>query len=140
MAEADQRRRVVHALRALHAIPVENGGCCPGTPDVAYIGGWIETKWLREWPARPDTVVRLDHPLTPQQRLWHRLHARLGGVSWVLLQVRQEWLLLRGVDAADHLEVDCNRAQLTELAHRHWPRGLDEKELLECVSEITSGR
>ena len=137
MAETSTMRpRVIHALRRLDAIPVENPRACPGTPDVNFVEGWIELKWLRAWPARPDTVVSIEH-FTPQQRIRHRKRSAAGGSTWVLLQVRREWLLLRGLVAAEHLgRVD--RATLIGLCHAYWPDGLVDEELLTCVSSNTS--
>lgn len=133
MAEHDMRQRVVRALAGLHAFPVENP-VHPGTPDIALNGAWIECKWMREWPARPDTIVKLDHELNTAQRLWHKTHHRLGGRSYVLLQVRHEWLLFGGLDAALHLERDWTREHCSLAALRHWRAGLVELELRTWVT------
>lgn len=63
------RAAVVKILKPLNAQPVENI-VKVGTPDVEYHGGWIEVKRTVEWPARATTVVRLDHDLTLEQRIW----------------------------------------------------------------------
>lgn len=131
MAEGDQRGRVVKALAPLHGVPVENRGACPGTPDVNYEGGWIETKWLRSWPKRTETIVPVDH-FTPQQRIWLRKRRRVGGHAWVLLQCKREWILLDGEVAADILG-RCTRQELFDRAHRVWLDGLNDKELVECL-------
>jgi hypothetical protein len=128
------RPRVLHALRALDAMPVENF-VYPGTPDVNYVEGWVELKWLREWPAREGTVVEVDH-FTPQQRVWHIRRARAGGNNWLLLQVRDEWLLFRGEVAAKMLG-RVPRAELVKNCSRHW-RGLDERELATCLLQPRS--
>lgn len=39
-SEKDMRKRVVSALKTLHAVSVENG-VGAGTPDVNYAGGWL---------------------------------------------------------------------------------------------------
>lgn len=137
MAETTTMRpRVVRALRRLDAIPVENP-VWPGTQDVNFADGWIELKWLREWPARPHTIVTVDH-FTAGQRLRQRQRSLVGGNTWLLLQVRQEWLLFRGQVAADILG-RVPRQELIERAHAYWPRGLNDEELLRCVSRTTSG-
>ena len=132
MAESAMRKKVVRALYQLNAIAVENPAL-PGTPDVNYIEGWLELKWLRHWPANSATLVCLKH-YTPQQRVWHINRRRKGGRSWLLLQCKREWLLFDGGVAALVLN-NCTRAQLYRLAVKHWTRGLEEQELIACVSQ-----
>lgn len=130
MSESGQRGRVVRALRELDAVAVENPAR-PGTPDVNYIDGWIELKWLRRWPARSETPVAIDH-YTKQQRAWARRRIRRGGACWWLLQVGREWLLLDGAVAALHVG-EATREELINLADHYWPNGLRDKELVECL-------
>lgn len=91
------RQRVTRGLREIGAIAVENP-VLPGTPDVNYVEGWIELKWLRSWPVQGG-VVSIPH-FTPQQKVWHYKRRRAGGNSWFLLQCRREWILLDGAVAA----------------------------------------
>lgn len=131
MSESGQRSRVLRALRPLHAIPVENR-VLPGTPDVNYIGGWIELKWLRAWPRGEGTTVRLPH-FNQQQRNWlNRRHA-LGGDAWMLLQVKKEWLLFTGRDAREYVG-RLTRDGLYRVARMRWTSGLIDKELQECLT------
>ena len=58
------RGRLTKALRSLHAVAVENP-VHPGTPDINYSEGWIEAKWLRAWPRKPETVVTVDFNAGP---------------------------------------------------------------------------
>ena len=58
MIESDMRGQLVKILRPLGAFAVENGGCHPGTPDIAYRSGWIECKATEQWPARPEPENR----------------------------------------------------------------------------------
>ena len=93
------RRELVKILKPLNAQPVENivkVGC----PDIEYHGGWIEVKRTREWPVRAETIIRLDHDLTPEQRTWINRRTRVGGTVWVLIQIDRTYLLLEGADAA----------------------------------------
>ena len=44
-----------------------------GVPDISYkmyrgAGGWIELKYLDRYPARPDTIFRIEH-FTREQRI-----------------------------------------------------------------------
>lgn len=130
MSEQDMRRRVIKMLTVLDAVAVENPAC-PGTPDVNFIGGWVELKWLRAWPKGAATPVRVEH-FTPQQKLWLRRRRRRGGAAWLLLQCRKEWLLLQGEVAADCLG-KATREQLLLAAHRVWANGINKMELLECL-------
>lgn len=130
MAESDQRSTVVKALKKLDAVAVENPAY-PGTPDVNYIEGWIELKWLRTWPARQDTIVTLKH-YTPQQKIFAVRRRRAGGNCWLLLQVRNQWLLFDGAVAAIKLNKSTAK-ELHDAAHKVWPDGLKKEELLCCV-------
>lgn len=117
MSESDQRSKVVRALKAQGAFAVENP-CLPGTPDVSYIDGWIELKWLRGWPKREDSPVTIEH-YTPQQRVFHVEHWRKGGAVHLLLQVRGTWLLFDGPTAA-RIVGKVPRAELEAAALEHW--------------------
>lgn len=121
------------ALRPLHGIAVENGAL-PGTPDVNYVEGWIELKWLPKWPrVNPSRPILLTH-FTPQQRLFLLSRTRANGKAWLMLKVgRDEWFLFQGAIAAEHVG-RCTRAQLIQHAAKHWPSGLNEMELLQCLS------
>ena len=126
MSEKDQRRRVVKALRELHAIAVENPARV-GTPDVNYAGGWIELKWLRQWPAKPETPVRLPH-FTLVQKAWITNRAQAGGNIWVMLQCKKEWMIWDGPTACKILG-QTPKQQLLEQSRHYWPNGLNAKEL-----------
>lgn len=125
------RQRVISALQPLDAVSVENSAY-PGTPDVNYIGGWIECKWLRSWPKRETSSVRVDH-FTPQQKVWLRRREKRGGDAWLLLQCRTTWLLFRGTQAAEILG-SATRDELHAAAVRIWDTGLVDSELLEALA------
>lgn len=131
MAERDMRQRVIRALRELDAISVENR-CGLGTPDVNYVEGWIECKWLRKWPKRPETVVKLDHELMAGQRAWIKRRAKRDGDVFVLLQCGREWLLIEGHYAACELGKQT-REQLIESCAAYWKNGLNDDELVEVL-------
>lgn len=98
------RHRIVKMLTeaGLDAGSVENSAG-PGTPDVQYVGGWIELKWIENWPKKAGTPVVIPH-FTPQQRCWaiRRYVADPKGI-WLILEVGEtkEWLLFRGVDVRE---------------------------------------
>lgn len=135
MSESRMRQRVVRDLRSLNAIAVENP-VLPGTPDVNYVEGWIELKWLRSWPSRGG-IVAIPH-FTPQQRVWHYRRRMAGGQSWVLIQCRREWILLDGAVAAMVVN-KSTREELIEAANvtrgDYWSDGLDAKFLARYLNE-----
>jgi len=135
MSEGNMRGKVVRELKKLHAIAVENPAL-PGTPDVNYIEGWIELKWLREWPVRPRTIVPFKH-FTPQQRIWQIQRRLAGGRSWVLVQCKREWLLFDGGRAALYFGT-VTKFQLYDLAKFRWESGLKREELILCISQKPS--
>lgn len=132
MIERDMRQKLVALLKPLHAHAVENGGCHPGTPDIWFARGGIECKATNNWPARSCTPVKLDHPVTPGQRIWMHKRARAGGKGWIMLNIAGEWLLFDGVTGAEYLG-KATRAELYELALRRWTRNPTTEELLECL-------
>lgn len=101
MSERALAGRIVKLLKPLDALRVENP-CHPGTPDVNYVGGWIELKQHDKWPAKPETPLRLPH-FTPQQKIWLSRRIRKGGRAFVLLQVARDYLLLDGQVASEIL-------------------------------------
>lgn len=121
------RQEVVRLLKPLAAIAVENP-VLPGTPDVNYVEGWIELKWIRSWPKQAETVVKIDH-YTAQQRIWHYKRRRAGGQSWFLLRCRTEWLLMDGAVAAFTVN-RATKAELIAACTAYWGAGLSATELL----------
>jgi len=113
-------------------VAVENP-CQPGTPDVNYVEGWIELKWLRAWPVNPETPVRLEH-YTKQQKIWAYRRRRVGGQCWFLLQCGREWLLLDGVDAAMHVN-KATRQELIQVATAYFSDGLPADDLVTLLGQ-----
>lgn len=118
---------VLKAIAALGPVCIENS-VGPGTPDVNYVGGWVELKWLRDWPARADTPVRLEH-YTQQQKIWGMKRWMYGGASYLLLSCKGEWLVFDGVTAAKHVG-QVPYARLRELCIGYWSP-MDAKGMLE---------
>ena len=139
--EQEQRQLLVKALTkaGFDATSVENPAY-PGTPDIQYIGGWIECKYLEDWPKRERTTVRIDH-FTQQQRVWllRRFIAckkRGSWVSqgWLVLYVSstKDWLVFDGgVAASDVAKDGVNKTRLFELA------ALTTNDIQEVIDYVT---
>lgn len=130
-SEAKKRADLVKLMRPWHAIPVENPAK-PGTPDLNFTFGWIELKYLRNWPRLAETVVRIE-TYTPQQRNFARARAEAGGKVWFMLVVGNEWLLFRGEDAAEHIG-SLTAEGLYDLAVGAWTRMPKREELDRCLT------
>lgn len=115
MRESNVRQKICRWLReaGLDASPVENSAC-PGYPDIEYIGGTIEIKYLSAWPRRERTNVQVPK-FSPQQRIWLRRRHRAGGLAFLLLVVGEDWLLFDGETAANYLGIR-SREELGGLA------------------------
>ncbi len=110
-----------------------------GVPDVNYIGGWIELKWVARWPPRGG-ILQLPH-YTPQQKAWHVRRIGKGGRVHVLLGVGSDTLLFDGVTAAKYLG-KSNKEELKEVAVGYWGRGTKNmnKELKDALQTKTQLR
>ena len=133
MNEGTMRGNLVKLLRPLGAYAVENGGCHPGTPDIATTLGPIECKATNQWPARPDTPVKLDHDMTQNQRIFMIKWYRVNGRGWVMLNIAGEWLLFDGLVAAKELGY-ATRAELYEIALATWKQTPKTEELVRLLS------
>jgi hypothetical protein len=121
MSESNYWARIKPMLIGLDAQRIESLTGL-GVPDVNYTHGWIELKWIKEWPKRPTTNVRIDH-FTPQQKVWliRRIHS--GGRAHVLLGIGTgESLLFWGDVAASHIG-SSTREELIQHACGYWQKG-----------------
>lgn len=122
VSEYNFRQQVVKELQRLGTDPISvENRVRAGTPDVECTLGWLELKYLPEWPKLPETPVRIDH-FTNQQRNFLRRRWKAGGGAWLLLRVGSrgviENLLFQGPDAADFVGY-LDRAKLESLATLH---------------------
>jgi hypothetical protein len=130
MSEAGMRSRLVKALAPLHGVAIESAVTGPGIPDVNYAEGWIECKWMREWPKRADThPVKFDHELSPGQKIWLRKRRLAKGNAFVMCQVAREFFLFDGAEIGD-LWDKMSKPQMIEEALLYFPKGLDESSLI----------
>ena len=105
-----------------------------GIPDVSYslrgTNGWIELKYLPDFPKRAATPVRVRH-FTDNQRafIWGR--GKEGGYCWVLLQVDRQYLLFDWTMA--YLIGTLPRDELLARAFRSWSSRFVTDELLAAL-------
>jgi len=132
MSEHTMAHTVRRAVRSLDPVRVENP-CHPGTPDINYVEGWLELKWLRRWPENAnESPVLLPH-YTQKQRVWHMRRWAQGGNVFLLWQIGHEWMLFSGDRAALYVG-RVTRIVLEKEALKHWRNGLIAKELTACLS------
>lgn len=115
MAESDLNKRLRDALNPKFDLRRCENAVDPGTPDINYLFGWIESKLLPAWPKRANTVVRIEH-YVPAQRGWHLRRCSVGGRVWVALDVAGEFMLFHADHAAQHLGITWTRADCKEQA------------------------
>lgn len=94
MSEKLLSKNVVKWLKGMDPIPVDNPRRA-GTPDINFIEGWLELKYLPKWPKRAATKVKIKS-WTKKQMIWHNRRTSLGGRSFILLQVGNEYILFDG--------------------------------------------
>ena len=137
MIEKTMRGTLVKLLKSIGAYAVENGGCHPGTPDIATVLGPIECKATNEWPARAETPVKLDHDLTNAQRIFIMKWVACKGRAWVMLNVNRQWLLFQGMAAVGMLggNEPGTRQELLDTAVQVWNRTPTTQELLRVLYE-----
>lgn len=113
----------------------------PGTPDVNYCftvdgrkyEGWIELKWIKEFPKRASTVVKIPH-FTDDQRNWIIQRIGNGGSVWVFLRVEREFFLFDGFTASRHVGIDLVRKGLRDEAYGYWSPRVDWDEFMKELS------
>jgi hypothetical protein len=101
VAESDLNAWIQRAIRHRDPVRIENA-VGPGTPDIEYVGGWIESKMLKAWPKRAATPVRVPH-YVPEQRAWHVKRRTAGGRVHVVIQIASDVLVFDGKVAAQGL-------------------------------------
>lgn len=133
------RARLVRELKCLSAMPVENR-VRPGTPDINYVGGWIECKYMKVWPKGADkNPVRFPHPLLQTQKVWIRKRrmATPESTIFVCALVATEWFFWDGLFAVDHFE-KMTRPEMKENA-LFYMKGFNRERLVDWLISISKG-
>lgn len=129
MSEKSMWGTVRKSLAGLDPVRVENRVEL-GTPDVNYIGGWIELKWHRKAPKHKG-IFHLTHDMSTEQRVWAIRRHQAGGRCFLLLKCGSEYLLFYGYVAAEFLG-RVGFDTLREKAIKSWKK-LNAKELQEIL-------
>lgn len=102
-----------------------------GVPDVAYTvknkHGWMELKYIKEWPKRESTKIKL--PLRPEQKLWIATRGKLADGVWVMCKIDNDYYLLDyelAILACD----GWTRSEWDMLSNLNWENGINFDELL----------
>jgi hypothetical protein len=130
MSETAARQTLTRVGRPVDGRSVD----APGVPDWNYVDGWVELKYLPEWPAGAIVLPHRERVL--KQALWLLRRHRAGGRANAILVVDREWLVL---DAEMFLELavrGSTREELVSRAVRRWCR-LDEDEMLAWLKDGT---
>tara|TARA_R110000851_G_scaffold16046_3_gene52556 strand:+ start:5449 stop:5871 length:423 start_codon:yes stop_codon:yes gene_type:complete len=137
MSEASSRSNLVNKLKSLDAVSIESPSTGLGIPDVFFIGGVIECKWMRYWPKNADTrPVKFGHPLSKEQQVWLYRRERCGGLALVCAQVSKSWFFWSGKHIKENnLWDNMTRPQMIEEAVLHFPNGLEAEKLLSYLRE-----
>jgi len=108
-----------------------------GIPDVSYgmrgVGGWVELKYLHNWPKMKDTVVTIDH-YTSEQRKWLRHRGRHDQHCWLFLRVGRDDFMLFDWQKAQMVGRLTKRELVMRCDHM-WSRKIDFKELAGVLSK-----
>lgn len=105
-SEAALRSMVLDSLGPYGRVKRIESPIISGTPDISWllrvrrepaIAGWMELKFLDNWPVRAATPIKIPH-LTLEQSQWaHDWELVPGGRSPLLLQVKHDYCLFPGV-------------------------------------------
>ena len=137
--EKDFRPVVTKVLRPIHGFAVENL-VKPGTPDVAFIGGWMELKVVNEWPKNViHTKVRV-RKFTPLQRRFLQKQIHKGGHAFLFVKCPDnEYFLFKGDWAAAYVDVS-SQDEWREHALKIYKGKFDlEKNLVNDLKRFCSG-
>jgi hypothetical protein len=97
-----------------------------GVPDVSFglkdKQGWVELKYIPEWPKRSTTKVKL--PLRPEQKHWINARGSLSGHVWVLCRIQDDFYLLDHL-AANLLVAGSTKEYWDEYCTAHWVKRID---------------
>lgn len=105
-----------------------------GIPDVSFglpgKNGWIELKYIKEWPKRSTTLVKL--PLRPEQKHWIKARGELSGNVWVICRIENMFFLLDYIEAMILCE-GGTQDKWVALCTKSWYKRIDFGQLWEIL-------
>lgn len=133
MKEKDLYKKLRKALTNDRIIlqRIESPMTASGIPDLCYsyagVNGFIELKYMKQWPKRSDTRVRIPH-FSKAQKLWLYRHFEFGNRAFLLIQIEDDYLLFKGKES--FLLEDYTKDQFLRYATWH------SKELDRSILEV----
>ena len=94
--------------------------------DLGGVHGWMELKQLDDYPAREESIVRVEH-FTDKQKIWLRKKGKAGGSTWLFMQIKRDYYLFRWnqIDVVGQV----NAAELARSAFYLWKGKMDWERL-----------
>ena len=106
-----------------------------GIPDLTFgisaKQGWVELKYIPEWPVREGTKLKL--PLRPEQKHWIKARGSLSGDVWVFVRVMDTFFLLSWFKALDAAEEGWTGREWLTKSNLWWEKRVDFGELLDAL-------
>lgn len=107
-----------------------------GVPDVSFgyrgNNGWIELKYLKKFPVRATTRIRIPH-LTGAQCNWLINRNVKGGNCWILIQIANEYFLFPVIGIRYIWHHKFTAEQFRKGATGHWVGSIDKDEFLRIL-------
>lgn len=143
MSETNFRHYVRDGLSKYgHIVQVENS-ILPGHPDTNYCirsnsifeelsegqAGDMELKYIKEWPKREKTVVKIDH-YTKEQRIWIFKRAMAFGSVFLFVQVKNEYFLFGAFAAVEMVGKALTKQHFYTHHVHYWDGRINFKELV----------
>lgn len=119
-----------------HATRIESSAG-NGVPDVNFAmfesgnQGWVELKYIDEWPKRLTTKVKL--PLRPEQKLWINVRGKISGNIWVIIRIQEHFFLLQWQQINDACE-GWTSCEWIENSHHTWYKRIEFFELVDQLN------
>ncbi len=105
-----------------------------GVPDVNFlvggIEGWLELKFLHNFPKKESTPVKIPH-FTQEQKLWHKERFENHGLTAMLLQVDDHYFLFVGDKIA--LVNNLSKKGMIKNANKCWRKRINFEELIDTL-------
>jgi hypothetical protein len=95
VSEKDVTKALCRLLKPLDPHRIENALLDMGMPDIVLArNSWIEAKYVKSYPAKESTPIRIPH-YSDDQRRWAVRHEKAGGRVWLVLKVAKDWYFFR---------------------------------------------